>query len=38
MLLGPESNAVTYLAFQFSAETKRMYQASRHLPDVQESL
>jgi hypothetical protein len=24
-----------YSAFHFPAETKRMYQASRHLPDVQ---
>jgi hypothetical protein len=45
MILRPETNAVTYFAFQFPAgkekkkiETKRMYQVSRHLPDVQENL
>jgi hypothetical protein len=38
MLLGPYSNAATYFPLQFSAEKKRMYQTSRHLPDVQESL
>jgi hypothetical protein len=27
-----------YSTFHFPAETKRMYQASRHLPDVQKLL
>jgi hypothetical protein len=37
MLLGTGIKA-TYFAFHFSAETKRMHQASRHLSGVPESL
>jgi hypothetical protein len=33
-----KSPRVTYFAFKFSAETKRMYQASRHSQHVRESL
>jgi hypothetical protein len=38
MLLGTGSNAATYFAFHFSAETKRMHQTSRYSPDVPASL
>jgi hypothetical protein len=31
------SNAAIYSAFHFSAKTKRMYQESKHLPDVQKA-
>jgi hypothetical protein len=38
MLIGTGSNEAAYFGFHFYAEIKRMYQASRHLPDVTESL
>ena len=38
MLLSTGSNAAAYFAFHFSAEAKRMHQASRHSSDVRESL
>jgi hypothetical protein len=38
MLLVTGCDAATYFAFHPSAEIKRMHQASRHSPDVPESV